>query len=68
MRTLKAAEAAVAAVAEKVGDPERAHSREDDAYLAFLKEIAKGMNQYHAANMAKILLKTQELNFPRWCA
>ena len=49
------------------GDPEGAHSREDDLYLQLLTAIANGKCE-NPALCAKIAIQTQELDFARWCA
>jgi len=49
------------------GDAEGAHSYEDDLYSEFISHVAESGSQEFAA-MAKEVLKTQEIKFPRWCA
>lgn len=47
-------------------DPEMAHEKEDDLYLAVLGQVIAGNHQ--SKEMAKEALKTQMIDFPRWCA
>jgi len=50
-------------------DPEIAHSMEDKLYLEFIQEIiAKKHSLKELQEMADLILLSQELNFPRWCA
>ncbi len=69
-----------AKVAERVrliaaadGDPELAHSREDDLYWDVLSEIARyshvdsGVGRF-CAQLAAEALKTKDVDFPRWYA
>jgi hypothetical protein len=49
------------------GDPEAAHSKEDDLYHAFVKHIAKS-EMGNFSIMAKEVLKTEKIKFSRWCA
>ena len=59
---------AVATIADiGSGDPEAAHSREDDLYESVLRAIADGLATDPVA-MAKEALKTKDIEFPRWCA
>lgn len=48
------------------GDPESAHSLEDDLWRDVLQAIADGAP--NAAGLAREALKTQDISFPRWCA
>ncbi len=50
-----------------VGDPEMAHSREDDLWETVLRLISK-KNPINAGLLAKEALKTKDISFPRWCA
>lgn len=50
----------------KGADPECAHENEDELYQKVLEEVVKGNPR--ARKMAKLALKTKELDFPRWCA
>ena len=53
---------------EKVkGDAEVAHSMEDEMYRMFVEWVSN-TGTVEQTQMAKELLKTKEINFPRWCA
>lgn len=47
-------------------DPEVAHGKEDDLYLDVLVAIAEGAP--NAKELAAEAIKTQGIDFPRWCA
>lgn len=50
-------------------DPEKAHSLEDDLYHEFIRELSKGVVEYNSIlEKAKMILSTEKLEFPRWCA
>lgn len=49
------------------GDPERAHSNEDDLHQQVLAAIANG-ECADPAECAKAALETLEIKFARWCA
>ena len=53
-------------VEENKYDPEKAHGMEDDLHRAVLAEIAKGAK--NAQQLAKLALKTCDIEFPRRCA
>jgi len=57
----------VARIADIASDDAKAHSNEDDLYIDVLKAIAnhKGGNP---ARLAQEALKTQSIEFSRWCA
>ena len=46
-------------------DPEMAHEKEDDLYLAVLEQVIAGNHQ--SKEMAKEALKTQMINYPVKC-
>jgi hypothetical protein len=48
------------------GDDESAHSAEDDFRAAVLMDIANGAP--NAKELAAIALRTEEIDFARWCA
>lgn len=48
-------------------DDEVAHIREDKLYRTLLEAIAKDLC-HDAQDLAKRALKTQDLDFHRWCA
>lgn len=51
------------------GDDEIAHSVEDSMYQDFVEFISKGdFDKSELIEMAKELLKSQDINFSRWCA
>jgi hypothetical protein len=52
-------------VAEKM-DPEVAHSREDLLRGQVLEAIAAGAD--NPTELAAAVLKTDQIDFPRWCA
>lgn len=56
----------VQGVSDSQGDPEMAHSREDDMYRAVLTAIADGA--LNARELARAALETSTMAFPRWCA
>lgn len=64
------AQQAVERIRELSGDPEAAHAREDDLRHEFIKAIAnaKYTSIRDARHVAEIILETDEIDFPRWCA
>lgn len=62
---------AVAAAVETLrciaGDPEEAHSFEDEIHAMVLRAIAAGECE-EPARCASAALRTAEILFPRWCA
>ena len=48
------------------GDHEAAHSEEDELREAFIRFVSKGRGQL--AEIAKIVLSTEEVDFERWAA
>lgn len=57
----------IAEIDSMSGDPEMAHGMEDDLRADFIKYIAKNGHDPFAA-MASEILKTDDMNFPRWYA
>ena len=51
---------------QDIKDQEAAHSREDELHQKVLDAIARGSK--NAKELAKAALKTNKLNFGRWCA
>lgn len=51
----------------EIYDPEVAHSKEDKLYFDLLWAIAKGKVE-NPQELAKEVIKTSRLDFPRWCA
>lgn len=49
-------------------DPEAAHSTEDDLWRDVLREIAKGRTGKWCEAAADAALKTDAIEFERWCA
>jgi hypothetical protein len=60
-------EAGVMEVYAMRGDPEAAHSAEDALYLRVLEKIARG-EAMDPQKCAEIAIRTQGIDFPRWCA
>lgn len=56
----------VAEIASVADDAEVAHDREDGLWASVLTAIADGSAD--PAGLARAALKTQDLDFPRWCA
>lgn len=65
--TIEQVQAGVDHIASVTGDPEVAHSHEDDLYELVLQAIADGSVDDPPA-LAKCALQTKSLKFPRWCA
>ena len=53
-------------IRSSAGDPEVAHSLEDTLYQLVVVMIAEGMTV--TPHMAEEVLKSREIDFPRWCA
>ena len=67
MLTLKEARKRVNDLKEMIGDAEAAHSAEDKLYRDFLEAIAAGdLAGDEAVKVAKVVLKTKKIDFPRW--
>jgi hypothetical protein len=49
------------------GDDEAAHSKEDDMHQLVLRAIADGKCE-DPRECARVALKSQEIDFARWCA
>lgn len=57
----------VRAIRLSAGDPEGAHSQEDDLWQAVLQAIANG--EVDDPRLAAFeALETTKIDFPRWCA
>ena len=65
--TVTGIEERVRAIRERRHDAEEAHSLEDRLYTDFIAFIASGEDG-PIREMAQAILKTQEIDFPRWCA
>lgn len=57
----------VAEIEKCKNDSERAHDQEDLLHVAFIRFVAETGNKTLSA-MAKEVLKTGEISFPRWTA
>ena len=66
--TIYEAEARVKEIQAVSGDDEDAHGKEDDLYRDFVEAVAAGMSKAKAQAIAEIILKTQDIEFARWCA
>jgi hypothetical protein len=56
-------------ISSLAADPEAAHSEEDNLHSWFIACIADGLYQGNEAQeVAQIIIKTGEIDFPRWCA
>jgi len=67
--TVSDIEKRVALIDVAKSDPEKAHSAQDDLWLEVLQHISQYPLAYgHAAQIAQAALKTEEIDFPRWCA
>jgi len=58
-------------ISSQRGDPERAHSLEDYARRQFVRACANGVYRDTPeviSQVAQILLESDDINFPRWCA
>lgn len=65
--TLKEINDAVKNIEGMTGDDEEAHSEEDTLYSDFIQYIANGGGK-DLKKKAKIILKTRDIDFKRWCA
>lgn len=64
--TISEAERRVAHVVSIAGDDENAHGAEDELREAVLEQIAQG--HPHAAALARVALRTGDIEFSRWYA
>ena len=69
LRTIKEVRKTVKAI-RKLGkvDPEKAHVMEDELYLSFIRSVAFDGCCDRVNEMAKEVLKADDIEFPRWCA
>lgn len=58
----------LAHIREVVGDPEAAHSAEDQLYEDFIRYVASLEKLAKLSAKAKLVLKANEIKFPRFCA
>lgn len=58
----------VIAAKANAGDAEAAHSLEDSFHRAVLTHVAERPTSRANGELARIALRTQFLNFERWCA
>lgn len=56
----------IAEIKDHIGDPETAHGLEDDLYYDVLEYISKGKSRI--AELARETLKSDDIDFERWCA
>ncbi len=67
--TVEQVEKVVDAIEACAGDPEGAHSMEDDLYRTVLRAIAEERHEEGEARwLAEKALQTRGLDFPRWMA
>ena len=64
---LKEIKQRVRKIEEISGDYEAAHSMEDQLHRAFIVHISK-TGSTEQAKMARAILKTDKMDFCRWCA
>ena len=65
--TIEEVQNCVQDIASIAGDPEDQHELEDKLHVDVLKQVAASGDQILSA-LAKEALKTQDIDFPRWCA
>lgn len=51
-----------------VGDFEAAHGLEDDLYVAFIFYVSSDPSDDDLGEKAKLVLTSEEIDFPRYCA
>lgn len=66
--TLEKIKKSIEKIEESSDDPESAHSQEDQLYYDFIKFVSKYDPNHDIAKMAKEVLKTEKIDFTRWCA
>ena len=67
--TLKDIKDCIKAIEKTKWDDETAHSMEDDLHVEVLDAIASGtLKGDDAKEAAALALKTQDIDFARWCA
>ena len=49
-------------------DAEVAHELEDLLYVDFIRYISRKCGDKDVKHMAKLVLKAEDIDFPRWCA
>ncbi len=54
-------------IREIASDAEMAHAKEDALYSNFIKHVADTAGG-ELAECAKLVLTTEDISFPRWCA
>ena len=55
-------------IEECIDDYETAHGMEDDLFADFIKHVAHSLVDENLSEMAKAVLKTKKISFPRYCA
>ena len=64
--SLSMANKMVQEIKDSTGDPEQAHSLEDGLRDYFIRLLSLRTDQI--GGIAKVILSTNEIDFPRWCA
>lgn len=64
--TLEEIKAKVAKIAENIADDEKCHGMEDELHLEFIQFVADSRQGTVLGDMAREILKTDDLNFCRW--
>jgi hypothetical protein len=64
---LSVARKQVEVIRHMAGDPEAAHGAEDSLWADTLRYFAE-VAPAELAELARIVLSTEEIDFPRWCA
>ena len=54
-------------IEKRKDDDEAAHEMEDALYEKFIQHVASSGNK-RLSELAKLCLKTQDIDFARWCA
>jgi hypothetical protein len=66
--TIDEVKARVQRIRDTAGDPESQHAQEDILYTDFIQWVAKHGNTFSTRLMAREILKTRRMGFPRWYA
>jgi len=66
--TLDQVRAMVLEIGQTADDPEVAHAKEDALYQCFVLHVAQTTDDLALKRMAKEVLRTRALGFPRWTA
>lgn len=68
MMNLKDIEEAIEVIRDLAYDDELAHAREDALWFAFIKSIADGTFEGDIQKGAQAAMKSDTIDFARWCA